>query len=320
MSFFNQLMTVYKLHRNGELDRLITAFGDLQNGAQDLQKRRNGIYGELNRLQNDIGTARTQLGRAQDAVVRKSLGMPGDIDAASQHASFETAYRVIAAGCSPFLVGPAGSGKSTILAQIAAAMELPFYPMSVNALTSDYNIIGYNDANGKYVPTIFRTAYENGGIFSFEEIDAGNPNVLTVINNAMSQDKYAFPDKIVDKSPKFILAASGNTYGTGANMQYVGRNPLDAATLDRFVMVYTDYDTQLEDRLCTNKEWLNYVHSVRNAVNKFQMRLVVGTRAVIHGDKLLAAGLARDAVEEMVLFKGVPVSDVQKIRGNIKSR
>lgn len=320
MNFFTRLITLYKLDRDGELARLIAAFGDLNDRLADLQKRRSSIDSGLNSLQKDISTARTRLSAAQDAAVRKSLGITGDISTASQHKSFETTYRAIAAGCSPFLVGPAGSGKSTILAQIAAAMELPFYPMSVNALTSDYNIIGYNDANGKYVPTIFRMAYENGGIFSFEEIDAGNPNVLTVINNAMSQDKYAFPDKIVDKNPKFILTASGNTYGTGANMQYVGRNPLDAATLDRFVMVYTDYDTQLEERLCTNKEWLNYVHSVRDAVNKFQMRLVVGTRAVIHGDKLLAAGLARDAVAEMVLFKGIPLSDIQKIRDNIKSR
>ena len=168
------------------------------------------------------------------------------------------------------------------------------------------------------MPTIFRQAYEHGGIFSFEEIDAGNPNVLTVINNAMSQDTYAFPDKIVNKHPKFILAASGNTYGTGATLKYIGRNPLDAATLDRFVMVYTDYDKDLENRLCSNKEWLSWVHQVREVVAKYDMKMVVGTRAVLFGEKLLNAGIPLEAVKQMVVFKGAPRADIDKICGNIR--
>ncbi len=311
MSFFEQLQTLYKLYKTGELDSIISAI-------QPLKDKKNAINTSLSALEKDVGVSKKRLGQIQDTMVRQSLNLPGDIDSDSVHTSFETTYRVIAAGCSPFLVGPAGSGKSTILAQIASAMELPFYPMSVNSLTSDYNIIGYNDANGKYVPTIFRQAYEHGGIFSFEEIDAGNPNVLTVINNAMSQNKYAFPDKMVDKHPKFILCASGNTYGTGANLRYIGRNPLDAATLDRFVVVYTDYDIKLEDRLCSNKEWLNWVHSVRDVVKKNDMKVVIGTRAVIHGEKLLNAGIPREAVEEMVVFKGLPLADIEKIRGKIR--
>lgn len=311
MKFFNQLMAVYKLYRDGNLGTLLASMDALA------QQQKN-IRAELALLERDVGTSKARLGQIQNAAVRKSLGAVTDVDFLAQHVSFETAYRVVASGNSPFLVGPAGSGKSTILAQVATAMNLPFYPMSVNSLTSDYNIIGYNDANGKYVPTIFRKAFENGGIFSFEEIDAGNPNVLTVINNAMSQNTYAFPDKIVEKHPSFIMAASGNTYGTGGNLQYVGRNPLDAATLDRFIMVHTDYDTNLENRLCANKEWLVYVQAVRRVVNEYQMKLVVGTRAVINGEKLLNAGLPRDAVEEMVLFKGLPIADVNKIREFIK--
>ena len=311
MSFFDKLMEIYKLHKCGRLDSLLEYLNDWQN-------KKRFIEGQLSTLEDEVNLSRYRLGQIQDAQVRKSLNLPDNIDFGNQHASFETTYRVVAAGCSPFLVGPAGSGKSTILSQIAKSMNLPFYPMSVNSLTSDYNIIGYNDANGKYVSSIFRQAYEHGGLFSFEEIDAGNPNVLTVINNAMSQNKYAFPDKIVDKHPNFILAASGNTYGTGANIKYIGRNPLDAATLDRFVMVYTDYDTQLEERLCMNKEWLHWVHGVRWAVNNLDIKLVVGTRAVLHGEKLLNAGIQRKAVEQMVVFKGLPMADIEKIRGNIR--
>ncbi len=311
MGFFDKIIQIHNLYKRGHLDSLETFL-------ENARERAGTVNARLSELERDVYGSKRNLGQIQAAQVRKSLALPTNINFANQHVSFETAYRVVAAGCAPFLVGPAGSGKSTILSQIADAMELPFYPMSVNSLTSDYNIIGYNDANGKYVPTIFRQAYEHGGVFSFEEIDAGNPNVLTVINNAMSQDKYAFPDKIVDKHPQFIMTASGNTYGTGANIKYIGRNPLDAATLDRFVMVYTDYDTGLEDRLCTNKDWLNWVHRVRGVVNDLDMKMVVGTRAVLHGDKLLNAGLPRAAVEQMVVFRGLPMADIEKIRGRIR--
>ena len=311
MEFIRKIIEVYNLYKSGKLDLILA-------DVNQMQYQKNEIQNQLGALEQDVKLSKQRLGTVQDAVVRKTLGMNVNVDFSAQHVCLETTYRVIAAGCSPFLVGPAGSGKSTILAQIAEAMDLPFYPMSVNSLTSDYNIIGYNDANGKYISTVFRQAYEHGGIFSFEEIDAGNPNVLTVINNAMSQDKYSFPDKIVEKHPKFILAASGNTYGTGANIKYIGRNPLDAATLDRFVMVYTDYDAKLEYRLCANKEWLAWVRQVRSAVDRLDMKVVVGTRAVLHGEKLLNAGLPREAVEQMVVFKGMRMADIEKIRGNIR--
>ena len=83
-------------------------------------------------------------------------------------------------------------------------------------------------------------------------------------------------------------------------------------------MVYTDYDKKLEHRLCANKEWLAWVHKVRSAVDRLDMKAVVGTRAVLHGEKLLNAGLPREAVEQMVVFKGMRMADIEKIRGNIR--
>lgn len=311
MKFIDTLKTLLIMHRNGDLESLVVNISQMLDKTVDMNL-------SLYMLERNLKSTRSRLERDTENLIQKSLGMPPLAENETRHISFETTYRVIAMGLSPFLVGPAGSGKSTILAQAAAAMDLEFYPMSVNALTSDYNIIGYNDANGKYVSTSFRQAYEHGGLFSFEEIDAGNPNVLTVINNAMSQDKYMFPDGVVKKHPKFILAASGNTYGTGANLQYVGRNPLDAATLDRFVIVRTDYDTELEGRLCQNKQWLNYVQSVRSVINKYDMKLIAGTRAVLNGEKLLAAGLPTEVVEKMVLFKGAPAADIDKIKQNVR--
>lgn len=306
MTFFKTIKTLVHMYRNKELDAMIEFINDAR-------QKRDNISKHLNVLSQECNTAHTLFGNIANDVVKQTFNQTAKQSDQTLHTSFQDVYRVVLAGCSPFLVGPAGSGKSTILSQVANAIDVPFYPMSVNALTSDYNIIGYNDANGHYVSTGFREAYENGGLFSFEEIDAGNPNVLTVINNAMSQNTYMFPDKIVKKHDKFIMAASGNTYGNGGTIQYVGRNPLDAATLDRFATIYVDYDIELENRLCANTEWLKFVRSVREFAGRREMKLIVSTRALLNGQRLINMGFDLNTAAHMLIFKGLSQSEINSI-------
>ena len=85
-----------------------------------------------------------------------------------------------------FLTGPAGSGKTQIAEHCAEALSMPFGSISVCAQTTKTDFLGYYDANGRYTGTQFRTIYEKGGVFLIDEIDAGNPNVLAVLNAALS--------------------------------------------------------------------------------------------------------------------------------------
>ncbi len=244
--------------------------------ANELEKNTGILLDKWGEEKKELLKSIEDLKKRQDTVRkveiifnRKGIKTVTDSDKL-RHEKYEETSRVIAAGLSPYLVGPAGSGKSTILEQIAYDLKLPYYPTPVNGQTSEYNIIGYNDAKGQYVRTAFRDAYEKGGVFLFEEIDAGNPNIMTVINNSMSQSSYLFPDgKLVKKHDDFIVGASANTYGRGASLQYIGRNPLDAATVDRFAMIEVSYDTKLEKALATNKAWLNYVYEIRRVVENF---------------------------------------------------
>ena len=312
MKLFHDIVEFYKLYRDG-------AFDKLSKDLDTMRYKKTQLGQALSNLETQVNIAKKRLGTIENATVRKALNLKTDVDFESQHICFETTYRVILAGITPFLVGPAGSGKSTILAQIAQAMDLPFYPIPVNSLTENYNLIGHIDATSNYIPTPLYWAYKDGGVVSLEEIDAGNANVLTLMNTLISQNEFYFPcdtkNTPTKKHPKFILAASGNTYGTGANIKYIGRNALDAATLDRLSVIRVNYDTQMEDKLCQNKEWLKFVHMVRNNVDRLGMPYVVGTRAVVYGDRLLNAGLSREAVEQMVVFKGMNETDIQKACG-----
>jgi len=211
------------------------------------------------------------------------------------------------------LVGPAGSGKTTLGMQAAEAKGVPFY--FTGAVQGDYKLNGYMDANGNYVRTTFREAYEHGGVFLFDEIDASHPSAIVAFNAALANGHHDFPDGMVKRHPDFHCIAAANTYGRGADRVYSGRNQLDGASLDRFSVIEVGYNTDLEFALGRdNPAWVEYVHQVRSAIDKTATRHVVGTRAIIKGIKGLAAGLPRDKVEDAVIWKGLSPDIIHKVK------
>lgn len=208
------------------------------------------------------------------------------------------------------LVGMAGTGKTHAGEQVAQALDIPFYAMSVGAQTSKSDIIGYMNASGNYTSTLFRKAYESGGVFLMDEIDAGNSNVLIQINAALSNNYCAFPDGMVKRHADFRFIATANTFGLGASRMYVGRNQLDAATLDRFSVMNWNVDKELERMLVSNSpygtSWLAVVHACRNKVQTDQMRALVTPRATLRGVKMLMSGVPFDDVLVMSILNGIP--------------
>lgn len=222
-----------------------------------------------------------------------------------QHHNFETLIHIVHAGQPVMLVGPAGTGKSHAAEQAASVLGLDFFAMSVGAQTSKSDLIGYMDAMKNYVSTPFRKAYEHGGLFLLDEIDAGNSNVLIQLNAALANGYMSFPDEMVRRHENFRFVASANTFGLGANRQYVGRNQLDAATLDRFVTLQWDIDANVEESLAVGRHgssWLGVVRMVREYVEQRELRVVVSPRATQRGAKLLAAGLDFNDVLHMALL------------------
>jgi cobaltochelatase CobS len=107
------------------------------------------------------------------------------------HNMLEPVLKAVAAGVTPMLVGPAGSGKTTLARQIAEALDRPFYMAA--RVTSEYKLTGFIDAAGKAVQTDFRRAYEKGGVFLFDEIDASDADALTAFNAPLANDVADFP-------------------------------------------------------------------------------------------------------------------------------
>jgi hypothetical protein len=265
------------------------------------------------------------------------IEIPGrpEVEMSRQHERFPLLLQVLACGLNVLLVGPAGTGKTTAARKAAEALGLGFSCLSVGPQASKSDLLGFVDAGGTYRESMFVSAYRDGGVFLLDEIDAGNAGVLTVLNAALAGDVMATPIGMVSRSPRFITVAGANTYGQGASRQYVGRNQLDAATLDRFAVLDWPVDEGLEAAmvglpaaapvldlgrggLIDAAAWLGRVRSVRASVEKEQVRAVVSPRATVAGVSLLAAGVGRFWVEEMVLWRGMPVDARTRVEGGCK--
>jgi len=154
----------------------------------------------------------------------------------------------------------------------------------------------------EYQPSQFVEFYEEGGVFLLDEIDAADPNVLLVINQALANGHLPVPNRIgnpqAKRHPEFVLIAAANTFGNGANRLYVGRNQLDESTLDRFRIgqVVMDYDQDLEKSLLGDRDLLNWLWNIRARAADCQLRRVVSTRFIAKAATMNAAGWTSEKI------------------------
>lgn len=222
-----------------------------------------------------------------------------------QHVLFATLLQFVESRFPVWIPGPAGSGKTTAAMNVATALGLQFY--FNGAVDTEYKLLGFTDAGGRFHETPFYRAYKNGGVYLFDEVDASNPNAMVALNAAIENGKCVFGNgEEVDMHPDLRIIAAANTFGAGATHEYVGRNKLDAATVDRFVMLEWDYDEVLERAIAGNDEWVTYVQRIRAAVRGASgIKHVVSPRASIRGARLLAQGIAREHVINATVRKGL---------------
>ena len=230
-----------------------------------------------------------------------------------------------------WLYGEAGSGKSTAAEQMADELDLSFRSISLGPSTSKADLMGYRDATGEYRSTAYRETYEDGGVFLFDEIDNAHPSVLTILNNSIANNQGEFPDKRISRHDDTRFIAAANTIGRGATAEYVGRTPIDAATIDRFAFVPMDIDPELEEALVLGdqvrnsyvdissggvpnaREWLAVVRAHREAVSELGIRAIIGQRAALYGKRLAEQGVGKDWHSEMLLYKGMKKYDREKL-------
>ena len=219
-----------------------------------------------------------------------------------------------------YLVGPAGTGKSTLAMDACAELfGVPkddfkfnehFAQISFSPDTTSGEMVGRCDINGVFHRSEVVRVFSEGGLILFDEIDNADASMLVKLNTAIANGTFATPEGLVRKNKKTVIVCTANTYGTGPDAMYVGRTRLDAATLDRFVCstIEVDYDVKLEKKLAhflpaDKRTWLeNFVKKVREEIKAKHFRRLCSTRFVINAVRWFGQGKDKNFVRDRFLI------------------
>lgn len=233
------------------------------------------------------------------------------------HEKFEEVLSLVQLDEPIMLIGPAGSGKNHSILQISQALGLHMY--YTNNASNEFKLTGFIDAGGNYRDTEFYKAFKNGGIFFLDEIDNSDPSALIVINSALANGYMAFPHETIDRHPNFRMIAAANTWGKGSDLQYVGRNALDGATLDRFDNIFFDYDRKLEQALYPNDEVLKFMWSFRDAVQETKIPHIVSTRGIGKVYKKEINGIPVETILRTNIIRNLGQDDLNTLLGSMRN-
>lgn len=213
-----------------------------------------------------------------------------------------------------FLVGPAGTGKSTLamcacreIFGIDGAVESvvksgKFAQISFSPDTVSADMLGFTDVNGVFHETEIIRVFRDGGLILFDEMDDADASLLVKLNTMLANRVIPIPGGVVTQNEECYIVGTANTYGKGGNSMYVGRSRLDAATLDRWKMstIDVDYDVKLEEGIVARtigekypqaaKELTIATRVIRERIQANKWKQICSTRFVIDGCKMVAAG------------------------------
>jgi hypothetical protein len=225
-------------------------------------------------------------------------------DHKAKHEKYTLIKELVSNDIPVYLHGPAGSGKNYTIKKIAKALHLDFY--FTNSIQDYFKITGFIDGNGRFRETEFYKAFTQGGLFFLDELDASIPEVLVLLNAAIANRYFSFPNGQVDAHPDFRVIAAGNTVGSGSDEMYTGRSVIDISSIDRFAVVEFGYDKNIELSIAEgNIELVNFIHECRRIVKESGMRMVFSYRAIEMVTQMEKTSIDLKTILIISVFKGL---------------
>lgn len=275
-----------------DLDEKHHSFDDQIKTAKDVVKELHKLYDEMRPKQIVIqsGDDTTELGVIEGF----------------QHSQFQQLLKAVMVKGrhgnrkNIILKGPAGSGKSTAGKQLAEVLELDF--TYIGQTLMPHQIEGYvRQGDGVYMDTPFVRAFLYGGVCMLEEMDAWSPQATLVANPPLANNIMMLPNgELIERHKDCIIIACANTWGMGATAEYVGRNKLDAAFLDRFAFKFDwGYDDQLERNAAGNDDLVTKVQICRMNAQKAGIKVLISPRASIECADMVRANFTEKEAFEL---------------------
>lgn len=204
-----------------------------------------------------------------------------DVPEMDQIPQFPKILDDLSVGNNPYLVGSAGTGKTTLGEKVAYALngrkeddkkEIPFGIINCNQWTSPIDIKGGQTISG-YQEGALIDAWGNGKILILDEMPKLDANTAGLLNDALAKSAkenaliFNGRNQAIEKHPNFGCIATGNVIGKGSSGNYVGNNKQDASLLDRFsgCIYRIGFNEQLEKDLIY-PDVVNICHDIRREI------------------------------------------------------
>jgi cobaltochelatase CobS len=147
-----------------------------------------------------------------------------------------------------FLTGPTGSGKSSILTQIAARMNRPMQRVTAHSRMEMPELIGHHivmDGDLMWQDGPLTIAMRHGHMFLLDEMDLLDPATAAGLNGILEGAPLMIPEnggEVVEPHEDFRFVATGNTNGGGDRTGlFQGTLQQNAAFMDRMWVVEVGY-------------------------------------------------------------------------------
>ena len=269
---------------NNGIEQVANIFASLQNEAynngykvatEEAAAKIDDLTAQVEELKNRPTTSGTVINITVNGETRQAQ-IKGIVNP-----KFARILKYLANGENVYMYGPAGTGKNVTAKQCAEALDMPIFYN--NTIYTKYDLCGYMDANGQYVPTTFYNFMRSPkGLYFMDEYDNSQSSALVCFNDVLEDKKYTFPNGetlYLDENHKII--AAGNTNGQGATEEYNDRYQMDESNRSRFMFVPVTYDPAVEKSIVgESNDILDFINDMRRVRDEIGIKLILGYREI----------------------------------------
>lgn len=154
-----------------------------------------------------------------------------------------------------FITGPTGSGKTSLMLQVAARLHWPVHQVTCHGRMELSDLVGqFTLAEGsmRFMHGPLAEALRDGHVLILNEVDLVDPSELAGLNDCLEGQPLLIPQnggEVILPHPRFRLVATGNSSGSGDQSGlYQGVLRQNLAWMDRFRLIeigYPDGDVEM---------------------------------------------------------------------------
>lgn len=223
------------------------------------------------------------------------------------------------------LEGESGTGKTSMIKEIANERNKKLVRINLNGQTGVEDIIGYKTVTGGNVEFVYGAlvdAMREGNWIVFDELNSANPEVLFALQSLLDDDRFIilkeWHNEKIEAHPDFRFFATQNP-----PTNYAGTKELNGATLSRFGCVLTiDYAEKepeiLVERTGIDLELANNLVTCANAIRemtrKGELMALCTTRDLLQVAKMIKMGVDKQEALEVCVVNKAKIDEREQIK------